>query len=81
MRTDRQTDRWVAGAILIGIPQVCEREYKRTKLANHVACMKNINAYKSLVGNPRRKRPLGRHRRGWKYDIKIQLRSVGCDKA
>jgi hypothetical protein len=31
------------------------------------------NAYKILVGNPKRKKPLGRSRRRWK-DIKIDVR-------
>jgi hypothetical protein len=34
--------------------------------------------YKLLVGKPEGKRPLGRHRRRWKDNIKIDLQEVGC---
>ena len=32
-----------------------------------------------LVGKPERKRPLGRPRRRWEDNIKMDLREVGCD--
>jgi hypothetical protein len=35
------------------------------------------NAYKILVGNPEGKRPLGRPRRRWVDDIKLDLREIG----
>jgi hypothetical protein len=35
------------------------------------------NAYKILVGNPEGKRPLGRPRRRWVNNIKIDLREIG----
>ena len=31
-----------------------------------------------LVGKPEGKRPLGRDRRRWDYDIKMDLQEVGC---
>jgi hypothetical protein len=31
-----------------------------------------------LVGKPERKRPLGRPRRGWEDNIKMDLQKVGC---
>jgi hypothetical protein len=31
-----------------------------------------------LVGKPEGKRPLGRPRRGWKDNIKMELQEVGC---
>ena len=34
--------------------------------------------YRVLVGKPAEKRPLGRPRRGWNYNIKIYLQEVGC---
>jgi len=34
--------------------------------------------YRVLVGNPEGKRPLGRLRRRWKDNIKIDLQEVGC---
>jgi hypothetical protein len=35
-------------------------------------------AYRILVGNPEGKRPLGRPRRRWVNDIKMDLREIGC---
>jgi hypothetical protein len=35
------------------------------------------NAYRILVGKPEGKRPLGRPRRRWVYNIKIDLREIG----
>jgi hypothetical protein len=37
------------------------------------------NAYNILVGKPERKRPLGRPRRRWVDNIKMDLREVGWD--
>ena len=37
------------------------------------------NAYRVLVGKPERQRPLGRPRRRWGDNIKMDLREVGCD--
>ena len=37
------------------------------------------NAYRVLVGKPWGKRPLGRSRRRWDDNIKMDLREVGCD--
>jgi hypothetical protein len=37
------------------------------------------NAYTILVGNQERNRPLGRRRRRWVYNIKMDLREVGWD--
>ena len=34
--------------------------------------------YRVFVGKPEGKRPLGRHRRRWKYNIKTDLQEVGC---
>jgi hypothetical protein len=34
--------------------------------------------YRVLVGNPKGKRPLGRTRRRWKNNIKMDLQEVGC---
>jgi hypothetical protein len=34
------------------------------------------NAYKILVGNPERKRPLGRHRYRWDDNIRMDLREI-----
>jgi hypothetical protein len=37
------------------------------------------NAYRILVGNPEGKRPLGRPRRRWVDNIKLDLRKIGWD--
>jgi hypothetical protein len=34
-------------------------------------------AYKALVGKPEERRPLGKPRRRWEYNIKMDLREVG----
>jgi hypothetical protein len=50
------------------------------RLAGHVARMgEKRNAYRTLVGNPEGKRPLGRPRRGWVDTIEIDLREIGWD--
>jgi hypothetical protein len=35
--------------------------------------------YRVLVGKPKCKRPLGRPRRSWKDNIKLDLREIGID--
>ena len=46
--------------------------------AGHVACTgEKRGLYSVLVGKPEGKRQLGRHRRRWKYDIKMDLQEVG----
>jgi hypothetical protein len=37
------------------------------------------NAYRILVGETEGKRPLGRSRRRWVDNIKMDLREIGCD--
>jgi len=36
------------------------------------------DVYRALVGNPERKRPLGRPRRKWEDNTKMELQEVGC---
>jgi hypothetical protein len=38
----------------------------------------NRKAYRVLVGKPEGKRPLGRARRKWEENIKIDLTEIGC---
>ena len=46
--------------------------------AGHVACMgEDRGVHRVLVGKPERKRPLGRPRRRWEYNIKMDLQEVG----
>jgi hypothetical protein len=39
--------------------------------------MEKSDAYRILVGRPERRRPLGRHRRKWKDNIKMDLQELG----
>jgi hypothetical protein len=34
--------------------------------------------YRDIVAKPERKRPLGRHRRRWEDNIRMDLQEVGC---
>jgi hypothetical protein len=53
---------------------------RRMTWAGHVAQMGEMrNAYRILVGKPEGTRPLGRPRRRWVDDIKIDLREIGWD--
>ena len=52
---------------------------RRMKWAGHVARMEEgRGAYRVLVGKPEGKRPLGRPRRRWVYNIRMDLHEVGC---
>ena len=54
---------------------------KRMRWAGHVAFMeKGRGVHRFLVGNPWGKRPIGRPRRRWKDNIKMDLQEVrgGC---
>jgi hypothetical protein len=52
---------------------------RRIRWAGHVARMgKGRGVYKVLVGKPERKRPLGRPRRRWEDNIKMDIQEVGC---
>jgi hypothetical protein len=47
------------------------------RLVAHEARMEEwSNAYKYFVGNPERKKPLGRLRHRWKDNIKTELKEV-----
>ena len=47
--------------------------------AGHVARMVDRKGvYRVLVGEPEGKRPLGRPRRRWEDNIKMDLQEVGC---
>jgi hypothetical protein len=51
---------------------------KKMRQLGHVARMgEKRNAYRILVGKPEGKRPLGRPRRRWVDNIKIDLREIG----
>jgi hypothetical protein len=51
---------------------------RRMRWAGHVARMgEKRNAYRVLVGKPEGRRPLGRPRRMWVDNIKIDFREIG----
>jgi hypothetical protein len=53
---------------------------RRMRWAEHVTRMgKKRNAYRILVGKLEGKRPLGRPRRRWVNNIKLDLREIGWD--
>jgi hypothetical protein len=53
---------------------------RRMRWAGHVVRIgEEKNAYGILVGKPEGKRPLGRPRRRWVDNIKIDLREIGWD--
>ena len=52
---------------------------RRMRWAGHVARMcEERGVYKVLVGKPEGKRPLGRPRRRWEDNIRMDLQEVGC---
>ena len=54
-------------------------ESRRMRWAGHVACMgERRGVYRVLVGKPEEQRPLGRPRRVWEDNIKMDLQEVGC---
>ena len=52
---------------------------RRMRWAGHVDCMgEERGAYRVLVGKLEGKRPLGRPRRRWVDNIRMDLQEVGC---
>jgi hypothetical protein len=44
-----------------------------------VACVgEGRGMYRVLVGKPKRKRPIGRHKHRWEDNIKMDIQEVGC---
>jgi hypothetical protein len=53
---------------------------ERIRWAGHVARMGDVRGvYTVLVGKPEGKRPLGRPRRRWEDNIKMDLQEVRCE--
>jgi hypothetical protein len=53
---------------------------RKLRWAGHVARMgERRGAYRALVGKPEGRRPLGRPRRRWEDNIKMDLREVGWE--
>ena len=54
---------------------------RRTKWVGHVARLgEKRDVYRVLVGKHERKKPLGRPRRRWEDNIKVDLQAVECGK-
>ena len=52
---------------------------RRMRWVGHVARMgEESGVYRVLVGKPKGKRPLGRPRRRWVDNIRMDLQEVGC---
>jgi hypothetical protein len=55
---------------------------RRMRWAGHEARMgEGRDVYRILIGIPEGKRPLGRPRRRWENNIKMDLREIGLDGA
>jgi hypothetical protein len=50
---------------------------RRMRWAGHVAHIGEMRGAYILVGRPEGRRPLGRHRRRWEDNIKMDLREIG----
>ena len=63
---------------LYSLPNIVRVVKSRMRWAGHVARMgEGRRLYRVLVGNPEGKRPLGRPRRRWEDNIKMDLQEVG----
>jgi len=52
---------------------------RRMRWVGHVACMgERRGVYRVLVEKPEGTRPLGRPRRRWENNIKMDLKEMGC---
>ena len=52
---------------------------RKMRWAGHMACMdEERGVYRVLVGKPEGRRPLGRLRRRWVDNIRMDLQEVGC---
>jgi hypothetical protein len=57
-------------------------KWRRMRLVGHVARIgEGRGVYRVLVGSPEGKRPLGRPRRRWEDNIKMDVRETGIDGA
>ena len=53
---------------------------RRMRWVGHVAYLgKSRGLYRDLVGKPEEKRSLGRPRRRWEDNIKVDVHEVGCE--
>jgi hypothetical protein len=57
-----------------------QKNWGRMRRTGHVARMgESRGVYRGLVGQPEGNRQLGRPRRRWEDNIKMDLREVGCE--
>ena len=64
---------------LYSSPDIVRVIKSRLGWAGHAARMgERRSVHRFLVGKPKRKRPLGRPRRRWQDNIKMDLQEVGC---
>ena len=57
-----------------------ERPWQRKRWTGHVARMEeDRSAFKILTGKPTAKRPLGRPRRRWEDNIRMDLEEIGIN--
>ena len=49
------------------------------RCAGHVLRMEEVSAFKILIGKSTEKRPLGRPRRKWEGNIRMDLREIGVN--
>jgi hypothetical protein len=65
---------------LYASPNIRALKSRRMRWEWHAARMGGMrNVYKTLVGKPEGKRPLGRPMRRWENNIRMDLREIGCD--
>jgi hypothetical protein len=63
---------------LYSSPSIVVIKARRMRWAGNVACKGMVRgAYNILVGRPEGRRPVGRPRRRWEDNIKIDLREIG----
>jgi len=62
---------------MICIPHPALLKSRRIRWTGHVARMEKRGAYRVLVEKPDGKRPLGRTRRRWEDNFKIDFQEVG----
>ena len=67
------------GTVLYSLPNIVRVvKSRRMRWAGHVARMgEDRGVHRVLVGKPQEKRPLGRPRRRWEDNIKLDLQEVG----